>query len=184
MRLATDEHRRHDWWVHNYAKDFELLDLWQYPIESDRADDFETFLEVHDMMEMVKDTSVAVRALFAVRLVLGKIFRWDGPPVDDGPTRAAGSIAGFDEVYRDDRELVLRTENATVTALMHLGWVPLEGDGTGEKYTAQLAVYAISKGRVGRAYMALISPFRHGLVYPALMRAGRRRWLARPRTAA
>ncbi|MEO1365889.1 MAG: DUF2867 domain-containing protein [Acidobacteriota bacterium] len=172
MRLATEEHARHGWWVCEYARDFELLDLWQYPIEAQSREDFEIFLEVHDMAEMVKETSLVVRALFGVRLVMGRVFGWDtvDPGAPDG-----GGVAGFDEVYRDGRELVLRTENATVTALMHLGWVELPNG----RFTAQLAVYAISKGVVGRGYMALISPFRHGLVYPALMRAGKRRWQAR-----
>lgn len=165
MRLTNEEHHRHDWWVRDYASDFELLDLWQYPIEAERAEDFAAFLTVHDMAEMVKETSIFVRALFALRLGLGRVFGWDGE--DSG-----ASSVGFKEVYRDHRELVLRTENATVTALMHLGWVKLENG----RFTAQLGVYAIAKGRLGNAYMALIGPFRHGLVYPALMRAGRRRW--------
>ncbi|MEM8997137.1 MAG: DUF2867 domain-containing protein [Acidobacteriota bacterium] len=172
MRLVITEHARHGWWVSDYARDFELLDLWQYPIEAERREDFEIFLEVHDMVEMVKDTSIVVRALFGVRLVMGRIFGWDDPGSD---SEGDGRVAGFDEVYRDGRELVLRTENATVTALMHLGWVELPHG----RFTAQLAVYAIPKGAIGRGYMALISPFRHTLVYPALMRAGKRRWRER-----
>ncbi|MEO1087741.1 MAG: DUF2867 domain-containing protein [Acidobacteriota bacterium] len=172
MRLATEEHARHGWWVSEYARDFELLDLWQYPIEAEEKEDFEIFLEVHDMAEMVKDTSAVVRALFGLRLVMGRIFGWDAA---DSEVGSGNRVAGFQEVYRDDRELVLRTENATVTALMHLGWVELANG----RFTAQLAVYAIPKGAVGRGYMALISPFRHGLVYPALMRAGKRRWRER-----
>lgn len=173
MRLPNEEHHRHGWWVEGYARDFELLDLWQYPIEAASAEEFDDFLEIHELGEIVKDTSVVVKGLFALRVALGRLFGWDRS--DDSAEPAAGSAVGFTEVYRDHRELVMRTENATVIALMHLGWVELENG----RYTAQLAVYAISKGRLGRSYMALIAPFRHGLVYPALMRAGRRRWLAR-----
>ena len=176
MRIDNTEHYRHDWWVRNYARGFELLDLWQYPIEAEAEGDFATFLEVHDMKAMVTETSVIVRALFGLRLALGKVFRWDEPSesAQDG-----NQSIGFEEVYRDHRELVMRTENATVTALMHLGWVQLDNG----RWTARMAVYADPKGRLGRGYMALIAPFRHGLVYPALMRACRRRWERRARLA-
>ena len=173
MRIPNEEHHRHGWWVEDYARDFELLDLWQYPIEADSAEEFEDFLEVHDMAEMVKDTSIVVKALFALRVALGQIFGWDRDASQG--ERDSASAVGFIEVYGDHRELVMRTDNATVTALMHLGWVELANG----RYSAQMAVYAITKGRLGRGYMKLIAPFRHGLVYPALMRAGRRRWLAR-----
>lgn len=165
MRIDNAEHARHTWWVQGYAQDFELLDLWQYPIEAEREDDFESFLEVHEMNDMVAETSVIVRSLFAVRLVLGRVFGWD-----EKTGKGAGS--GFKEVYRDHRELVMRIENATVKALMHLGWVQLDNG----HWTAQMAVYSDPKGHLGQAYMAAIKPFRHGLVYPALMRAGKRRW--------
>ncbi|MEM9558520.1 MAG: DUF2867 domain-containing protein [Acidobacteriota bacterium] len=178
MRVARSEHRRHTWWVDDYARDFELLDVWRYPIEAGR-DDFAAFLEIHDTEAMVAESSPAVRALFGLRIVLGRVFGWDKPGSEGevgGEHQGVGAEA-FREVYRDEREMVQRIENATVTALMHLGWVPL--DAAGSRWTAQLAVFVDPKGRLGRVYMAAIAPFRHHLVYPALMRAGRRRWQAR-----
>ena len=159
MRVDNAEHQRHPFRVHTYAREFELLDVWRYPIVAERADQFDEFVAIHDLKSMVAESSVIVRGLFVFRAWLGRVFRWDA----DGDA--------FREVYRDDRELVLRVENATVTALMHLGWVS-RGDG----WTALLAVYANPKGRLGRTYMSLIAPFRHRFVYPALMRAGQRRW--------
>ena len=44
---------------------------------------------------------------------------------------------------------------------------------------AQLAVLVKHRGRLGRAYMALIEPFRHRVVYPAMMRQLASRWAAR-----
>ncbi len=161
MRLDNTVHQQQNWWVHDYARDFELLDLWQYPIEAERAEDFETFHELHDMKAMVAETSILVRALFGLRLALGKIFGWDN---DQG--------IGFYEVFRDPREQVLRIENKTVTALMHLGWVQKPN----HTWTAQMAVFVLPRGRLGRWYMRAIAPFRHRIVYPALMRAGKRRW--------
>jgi hypothetical protein len=57
---------------------------------------------------------------------------------------------------------------------MHLGWVP---DQTGG-YRAQMAVLVKPNGLLGAAYMAAIRPFRHVIVYPAIMREGERTWLA------
>ena len=57
-------------------------------------------------------------------------------------------------------------------AIMHLGWVP---DATGT-YHGQMAVLVKPNGRLGTVYMAAIRPFRHLIVYPAMMREGERRW--------
>ena len=54
--------------------------------------------------------------------------------------------------------------------ILHLGWV---GD------RAQMAVLVKTDGRFGDAYMAAIRPFRHALVYPAMMRRIGRSWDAR-----
>jgi hypothetical protein len=55
---------------------------------------------------------------------------------------------------------------------MHLAWVD-QGDG---RYQGQLAVYVKPRGRLGQGYMALIRPFRHRVVYPALMRQIGQAW--------
>jgi hypothetical protein len=56
--------------------------------------------------------------------------------------------------------------------VMHLGWVP---DGTGG-YRGQMAVLVKPNGLLGAAYMAAIRPFRHLIVYPAMMRQIGRKW--------
>lgn len=43
----------------------------------------------------------------------------------------------------------------------------------------RLAVYVKPRGRLGRQYMAFIAPFRHWVVYPALLRQIERAWQAR-----
>ena len=57
---------------------------------------------------------------------------------------------------------------------MHIGWVP---DGTGD-YRGQMAVYVKPNGLFGTAYMAAIRPFRHLVVYPAMLRGIEREWRA------
>jgi len=39
-----------------------------------------------------------------------------------------------------------------------------------------MAVYVKPRGTFGKAYMALIKPFRYVIVYPALMRQFERAW--------
>jgi hypothetical protein len=38
----------------------------------------------------------------------------------------------------------------------------------------RLAIYVRPNGALGRCYMALIEPFRRGVIYPALLAAGAR----------
>ncbi len=46
-----------------------------------------------------------------------------------------------------------------------------------------MAVYVKPRGAFGRAYMAMIKPFRHWVVYPAMMRQLERAWDARMKGA-
>jgi len=59
--------------------------------------------------------------------------------------------------------------------VMHLGWVP---DGTGG-YRGQMAVLVKPNGLFGLAYMTAIRPFRHLIVYPALIRQIEDEWRRR-----
>jgi hypothetical protein len=58
---------------------------------------------------------------------------------------------------------------------MHIGWVR---DGTGA-FRGQMAVYVKPNGLLGTGYMAAIRPFRHLIVYPAMLRGIERAWRAR-----
>jgi hypothetical protein len=66
--------------------------------------------------------------------------------------------------------------NGTVHAVLHLAWVE-QGNG---RHRGQMGVYVKPRGTLGVTYMALIGPFRHLIVYPALMRQIGRAWQARP----
>ena len=61
-------------------------------------------------------------------------------------------------------------------AVLHLAWVD-QGENL---YRGQMGIYVKTRGALGAAYMALIGPFRHLIVYPALMRQIARAWLQRP----
>jgi hypothetical protein len=82
----------------------------------------------------------------------------------------------FTPLYRTDDEFAAEISNQTVHGVMHLAWVD-QGEG---RYHGQMAVYVKPRGRFGTAYMAFIKPFRHWVVYPALMRQFERAWASRP----
>src|SRR5439155_10940651 len=86
------------------------------------------------------------------------------------------SSTTFIPLYRTDDEWAAELSNRTVHAVMHLGWID-QGDNL---YRGQMAVYVKPHGRFGATYMALIGPFRHLIVYPALMRQIERASQARP----
>ena len=133
--------------------------------------------------------SRASRALFALRWKLGELFGWDDREAGVGSRvatlrdrlphdlRAGARGPELDGVpmtslYLTDDEWAAEMANRTVHSVMHVGWVP---DGAG-CYRGQMAVLVKPNGRFGTAYMAAIKPFRHLIVYPALMRAIERDW--------
>ena len=196
MRLPKTAHTSRPWRVHEITEDFELEDVWALPTPGG-PDDLPRL--VQQIIGPDKDPLV-VRALFALRWKLGKLFGWDEPgsgvgervpslrerlPADllqapRGPDLRA--VPGreeadgppiFSSVYQTHDEWLAEFANKTVHSLMHIGWVP---DASGSGYHAQMAVLVKPNGRLGKAYMAAIKPFRYALVYPMLLRAIGRQW--------
>jgi hypothetical protein len=198
MRLPNATHEAHPWVIAQVAPDFKLLDVWGLPAKGG-PDEFATLVEIVTSLDPANGDSSATRALFALRFRLGAWFGWDDAasklPVPgrtettlsarvaedlrDTVTRpvTVGSTT-FVPVYRTDREWAAEISNDTVHAVMHLAWVQA-GEGA---YRGQMGVYVKPRGRFGATYMAVIGPFRHLIVYPALMRQIARAWDARPRT--
>ena len=77
----------------------------------------------------------------------------------------------FSSIYLTHDEWAAEIANRTVHAVMHIGWVPDGGGG----YRGQMAVLVKPNGS-SEAYMAAITPFRHLIVYPALIRSIGRDW--------
>jgi Protein of unknown function (DUF2867) len=197
MRLPNAVHESSPWVIAEIAPDFRLLDVWALPVEG-RADEFGSFLEVMTSLDPSRSPSAAARALFRLRFRLGALFGWDDrerrrpipgsaetalrarlpahlrdsarePAMRGRMERAAG---GFVPLYRTDDEWAAEISNDTVHAVMHVAWVRRAED----RYRAQMAVYVKPRGRLGEIYMKLIAPFRHAIVYPALMRQIGRAW--------
>ena len=81
----------------------------------------------------------------------------------------------FKSLYLLEDEWAAEVANRAVHGVMHIGWI---ADGSGG-YRGQMAVLVKPNGLLGNAYMALIRPFRHLLVYPPMLRQIEREWNAR-----
>lgn len=196
MRLPNAAHTARPWRIHELTEDFELEDVWRLPTPGGPDD----LPRVVDWVTSPREEPRLVRALFALRWMLGRLFGWDDPrtgvgervrslrerlppdllEVPRGPDLRAvpGRDAAegppiFSSVYQTHDEWVTEFANGTVHSLMHIGWVR---DDSGEGYHGQMAVLVKPNGVRGRAYMAAIKPFRYALVYPLLLRSLGRQW--------
>lgn len=194
MRLSNDEHESHAWRIGEVAPDFRLEDVWALPARGG-ADDFATLLEVMASLDPTQAQSRATRALFNIRYRVGGWLGWDDAPHQIAvahntkttlsarlPADLRDTTAGvelrtrdFTPLYRTDLEWAAELSNRTVDAVLHIAWV----DRGAGRYQGQMGVYVKPRGRFGEAYMAAIAPFRHRIVYPALMREIERAWDAR-----
>jgi hypothetical protein len=132
-------------------------------------------------------SNVAVRALFALRWWLGRVFRWDDERHDLPGSSYVHRLTEADRAQsqvppgtRDGRFrvlYVLRNEalseirNATVHGFLALALTRRE-----QGYQLYVAIYVRPVSRVTPVYMAAIYPFRRFLVYPALGRHVQRAW--------
>ena len=138
----------------------------------------------------VEAASPVVRALFALRWFLGRVFHWDtarakqteqsyvhrlGPEVETRSLVPPGSPDGpFRLLYLFDKESLAEIQNATVHAFLSTALVQTELG-----YRLYWAVYVKPTSWLTPLYMAAIEPFRRFIVYPALLRRLRRAWKAR-----
>jgi hypothetical protein len=190
-------HRARPWRVHALARDFRLLDVWRIPIDADpaRGERFQDFVRVF-LENGVATDSRAANALFAIRFALGRLLRLEPrgerlpipgatetsvaerlTPADraadqGGEIVAPGAPAEVRRIYVLAEEALLEISNRTIHGLLHLGWI----DGEAGRKTVELAIYVKSRGLSSDAYMALIGPFRHAIVYPPWIRRICTRW--------
>jgi hypothetical protein len=202
MRLPNSAHESRPWRIREIAPDFTLEDVWVLPARGD-AEDFQTLLDRTVSSDPANAGSLPARALWRVRDRLGSWFdlgRVSAAAEDEAagglpiPGTRETSLTGrlpadlrdtaadlkfeslpFAPLYRTDVEFAAEVSNQTMHGVMHLAWVD-QGEG---RYQGQMAVYVKPRGSLGKAYMALIKPFRHWIVYPALMRQMEREWNSR-----
>jgi hypothetical protein len=202
MRLPAAAHESRPWRIREIAPDFTVEDVWALPARGG-AEDFPALIELITSGDPANSGSLPARFLWSARDRLGSWFGLGrvAVPAGGGPDDATGrlpipgtsetSLASrlpddlrgtaadlgfgslpFTPLYRTDVEFAAELSNQTVHGVMHVAWVD-QGDG---RYQGQLAVYVKPRGRLGQGYMALIRPFRHRVVYPALMRQIGQAW--------
>ena len=192
MSQPIADHLSQPWRIHRIASGFRVLDVWALPTPGG-PDDFPHLVELFAGGGFQPGaTSPMARALFAIRWKLGEWLGWDDvdrglggrvrslrddlPASDDGDgdEGPAAARAPFSFLYRTDQEWAAELANATVHAVLHLGWVPDAAVPGG--YRGQMAVLVKPNGWRGRAYLAAIAPFRHRIVYPSLLAAVASGW--------
>ena len=174
--------------VHTLLADVPLHDVWAvdlpWVLEDATRDECHRILGEY---RLTRRLPAAARALFAVRLCLGRIFRLEDQPEGAGAASFAKGLTAEDRarsstapgtseglfrvVYRFENELLLETHNRTVHAALLTALAK-----AGTSYRFYLAVYVCKGGWITRVYMALIDPFRRWIIYPALLNSIRATW--------
>jgi hypothetical protein len=190
MRLPTTAHTSRPWRIHELTGDFQLEDVWALPTPGG-PNDFPRLVQWIASGDSSQGSSRAARTLFAIRWKLGELLGWDSPdaglgsrvptlrdrlPADlrDAPSGPDFKALPFTSLYLIDDEWAAEIANRTMHGVLHIGWV---ADQTGG-YRGQMAVYAKPNRLLGTAYMAVIRPFRHLIVYPQMMKQIGRNWRA------
>jgi len=186
-RLPDAAYLERPWRIRPVTEDFGLEDVWELPGQGAR-EDFPRLVALICGMDPARGPLSPSRVLWEIRWKLGALLGWDD---EDGGldgrfvslrTRLAEDLRAttppafaalpFTSLYLTDDEFAAEIANRTMHGVMHLGWV---ADDSGA-YRARMTVLVKPNGRVGKAYMMAIRPFRHLVVYPAMMRQGRSLW--------
>jgi hypothetical protein len=188
MKLPNTAHTSRPWRIHELTRDFRLEDVWALPTPGG-PDDFPRLVQAFVSGDPSQRLSAAARTLWAIRLKVGSVLGWDEAetgvgsrvptlrdrlPADlrDAPSGPPFDSLPFMSLYLIDDEFAAETANQTVHGVLHLSWVPDETGG----YRGQMAILVKPNGLFGSAYMAAIRPFRHLVVYPAMMKFVERDW--------
>ena len=192
MRVSAAEYLALDLEAHALLRDVPLRDV--SAVDLPNGGPGRTLADVKRLLLANREQRrSAAGALFALRRLLGRAFRWDAP--SSGPWYAErlsdalrrrslappGSSDGpFRLLYELERESLSEIRNATVHALVCMALVPRAGG-----YRFYFGVYVQAVSRWTPLYMAAIEPFRRFIVYPAMLSRLRSAWTAAyPRTRA
>lgn len=189
-RLPSTAHTAQPWLIHEIAPDFRLEDVWALPTPGG-PDGFSTLVSVMENASFADDAPPAARLLWVLRRMIGSALGLDrkrgglDTRVDSlrhrlpsalreaAATEPGGSGLPFTFLYQSGNERAAEIANRTMHGVVHLSWVK---DGEEGSWRGQMAVLVKPNGLLGAAYMAAIKPFRHLIVYPAMMRTWERRW--------
>jgi hypothetical protein len=190
MRLPHSAHTSRPWRIHELTRDFRIEDVWALPTPGG-PDDFPLLVQAFAAADPSQSPSAAIRTLFSIRWKVGGLLGWDDDKTgvgtrvptlrdrlpadlrDAAPSAAEFAALPFDSLYLLHDEWAAEIANKTMHGVMHMGWVP---DEKGGGYHGQMTVLVKPNGLFGNAYMAAIRPFRHLIVYPAMLRQVGREW--------
>lgn len=165
---------------------FDLHDVWRVELEG------ATRCTLPDLRARLAQPGLpkpnaAVRALFGVRSMLGRLFRLDANSDRDASRRVIADIperltntslvppgtreGPFTTLYVLSGEGAYEIVNATVHAILVVALLPTE---SGHRFF--WATYLKPVGRITSFYMRLIDPFRRAIVYPGLESWMKRAW--------
>ncbi len=180
-KISTQEFEQLPLRVHEFLAGVPLQDAWAVDLSHTRSG-----ITLHEFLptarERLRTVSPLVRALFGIRVFIGRVFGWDREPAafasDSFATRlttadlsqslvpARSHEGAFRVVYRFENEQLLELMNHTAHGAVLSALC--EGPNI---YRFYLGVYVRRVSRFTSIYIALIDPFRRLIVYPSLLRS-------------
>lgn len=187
MRVAPEEYQQIDLRAHSLLADVPLHDVWAVDLPGSKTDrsivDLRRLLAKHS----IAAASTGAKFLFALRVLLGKLFGWDREPrqafeesflhglsaVDKQSSLVAPGIreGAFTVLYVSPVESISEIRNATVHAFSVFALLRRSSG-----YRLYWAIYVRPVSRFTAWYMRLIDPFRRFIIYPAVLRHIRAVW--------
>ncbi|HKQ75292.1 MAG TPA: DUF2867 domain-containing protein [Blastocatellia bacterium] len=182
------DYRRLPLRAHSYFSDVPIYDVWRVALPGIERSC--TMLDVRATIRAMATEAppgFAVRSLFALRRLLGSLFRWDAPEESsfewswrrrlatrdlEASTVPTGTLDGpFSVLYAHATEAVSEIRNRTVHAFLVLAIEPAPGG-----HTLYFAIHVLPVSAWTRPYLAMIKPFRLWIVYPSLLRRLHEAW--------
>ena len=187
-RATSEEYHRLDLRAHSLLAEVPLHDAWRVSLPGGGPS--RTMRDVRSVFQAARTSqplSPPVRALFALRWLLGRLLRWDRPLLEPEAssfrTRLTetdrqqsivepGTLDGpFAVLYVHPMEAVSEIHNATVHAFLVWALEPAP-----EGYQLFWAIHVLPVSVWTKPYLALIDPFRRWLVCPSLLRRIHAAW--------
>lgn len=180
--------------AHALLADVPLHDVWALDLPGSDGHPREVADLARLFAQAMAGAPLPVRALFGLRLQLGRLFGWDrerhaarstsfAARLSEEDRRRSRDAPGsptlgpFRRLYRFEDEAVDEIVNGTVHAFSLLALVPAPGGHRG-----YWAIYVKPVGRLTPLYMAAIDPFRRLLIYPWTIRRIEVAWRADARS--
>jgi hypothetical protein len=180
--------------VHTLLTDIPLHDVWAVDLSARRPGvTLSEFLQrANERKSKTPDAPLNglplfARALFRLRIFLGRLLHLDAEPRDAAANSFANrltaedrtrssvapgtSVGMFRAVYQFENEHLLEIQNSTVHAATLTALTETPGS-----YRLYFAVYVCPRSWITPCYMALIDPFRIWIIYPALLNKIRATW--------